>query len=329
MAYRLKLQEPIAEGVRRAALEQIEMAEAKLASDEDVPAAIHDARRCLKRLRALLHLVRPGLDEAVYRREAEHISAIGKLLSRERDHHVMQQTLAKLAKPPGALPKAASTRLRKLVAENGEADVERSGRDGRRPALLRLAQARKLFAGKAISEIELEHLVDGVETAYRKARKAFRKAYEKPSDESFHAWRKAAQLHWRHMLLLSHGWPEALLARAGEAKEVSRLLGEDHDYSVLVAFAEKHVGSALGPGDLKSLSELCRARQEELRAWAKPRGDRLFAEAAESLKARIARYWSSAACLSSMTAVPEQKALSPAAATKVRRVRRRRRAGRG
>ena len=195
--------------------------------------------------------------------------------------------------------------------------------------MLSLAQARRLFAVKAISAIELEHLVDGLETAYRKARKAFRKAYDKPSDESFHAWRKAAQLHWRHMLLLSHGWPEALLARAGEAKEVSRLLGEDHDYSVLVAFAQMHDGSALAPGDLKSLSELCRARQEELRAWAKPRGDRLFAEGAECLRERIAHYWSSARCLSGMTVAPEQKARSPIPATKVKRVRRPRRKRQG
>jgi CHAD domain-containing protein len=329
MAYRLKLQEPIAEGVRRVGLEQIEIAEAKLASDDDVPAAIHDARRCLKRLRALLHLVRPGLDETVYRREAEHVSAIGKLLSRERDRHVMQQTLARLEKHPGALPKAASARLRKLVGESGEADVARSGHDERRPALARLAQARKLFSGKAIGEIELDHLVDGLGAAYRKARKAFRKAYDKPSDESFHAWRKAAQLHWRHMLLLSHGWPEALLARAGEAKEVSRLLGEDHDYSVLVAFAQAQgqAGPALRPDDVSSLAALCRARQEELRTWAKPRGDRLFAERAEDLKERIADYWFSAQCLSGMSVAPEQKARTPAPAGKVKRVRRPRRGG--
>ena len=38
MAYRFKLQEPLAQEVRRVALEQIDMAEEKLASKDDVAA---------------------------------------------------------------------------------------------------------------------------------------------------------------------------------------------------------------------------------------------------------------------------------------------------
>jgi hypothetical protein len=326
MAYRLKLQEPIAEGVRRVGLEQIEMAEAKLASNENVPAAIHDARRCLKRLRALLHLVRPGLDEDAYRREADQLGAIGKLLSRARDRHVMQQTLSKLQAHPGALPKATAARLRKLVTTGDSRNAKHAGPDGRRPALARLKQARRLFAGKAIGDLELQHLVDGLEVTYRKARKALRKAYAKPSDEAFHAWRKATQRHWRHMLLLSHGWPEALLARAGEAKELSRLLGEDHDYSVLVAFVEAEGKSALGRDDLAALSTLCRSRQEELRTRARPRGERLFAEGDESFTERIARYWASATHLSGLKTI-EEEAKAPAPAVKTKRMPRPRRGG--
>ena len=73
MTYRFKLQEPIGQGVRRIGLEQIEIAEAKLASKDDISAAIHDARRCLKRVRALLRLIQPGLEEDLYRREAERL----------------------------------------------------------------------------------------------------------------------------------------------------------------------------------------------------------------------------------------------------------------
>jgi hypothetical protein len=96
MTYRFKLQEPIGQGVRRVGLEQIEIAEAKLSSKDDISAAIHDARRCLKRVRALLRLIRPGLEESVYRREAERLAGIGKLLSGVRDLEVMRQTLGKL-----------------------------------------------------------------------------------------------------------------------------------------------------------------------------------------------------------------------------------------
>jgi hypothetical protein len=233
----------------------------------------------------------------------------------------MQQTLAKLENP-GGLPKSSLAPLRRLVAP-ARARAGHGSADGRAAALARLKRARKLFAGKAIESLELSHLVDGLETTYRKARKAMRKAYAKPSDEAFHAWRKSTQRHWRHMQLLSHAWPEALMARAGEAKELSRLLGEDHDYAVLVAFAEKQGKSAVGARDLAPLVDLCRSRQQELRTLAKLRGERLFAEGAESFKQRIALYWSSATSLSGLTATPKPEAKTAARSGKARRVRRR------
>jgi hypothetical protein len=299
MTYRFKLQEPVAQGFCRIGLEQIDIAVAKLASKDDVATAIHDARRCLKRLRALLRLLRPGLAEAVYRREAERLAGIGRLLSGARDLFVMQQTLAKLEDRFGSLPNGAAGRLRKLMAD-GHARNRRSSADARRQALQRLDQARRLFTGKPAGGVELEHVADGLEAVYRKARKAFRHAYREPGDEAFHAWRKKVQLHWRHMALLSRGWPEAMSARAGEAKELSRLLGEDHDYSVLLAFVGKLDEARIGPADLATLTERCRACQADLRAQAMPRGERLFAERADDLKERVTLYWTSAGRLAAL-----------------------------
>ena len=329
MTYRFKLQEPIAHGFCRIGLEQIDIAAAKLASKDDVATAIHDARRCLKRLRALLRLVRPGLAEAVYRREAERLAGIGRLLSGARDLFVMQQTLAKLEDRFGALPNGAAERLRKLMAD-GHARNRRSGAEARRQALQRLDQTKRLFTGRPAGGVELEHVADGLEAVYRKARKAFRHAYREPSDEAFHAWRKKVQLHWRHMALLSRGWPEAMSARAGEAKELSRLLGEDHDYSVLLAFAGEPGVSRLEPGDLEALAERCRSCQTDLRAQAKPRGERLFAERPDDLKERVTLYWTSASSLAALSPAKEPPAKSqgprqPGTAKKLTRPRYRRR----
>ena len=145
------MQEPIGQGVRRVGLEQIEIAEAKLSSKDDISAAIHDARRCLKRVRALLRLIRPGLEESVYRREAERLAGIGKLLSGVRDLDVMRQTLGKLESRFDALPVGAAERLAKLVAQ-GHGLGRRSGRDSKRQALLRLGQSKRFFTAKTTAE---------------------------------------------------------------------------------------------------------------------------------------------------------------------------------
>lgn len=299
MTYRFKLQEPIGKGVARIGLEQIEIAEAKLASKDDISASIHDARRCLKRVRALLRLIQPGLDDELYRREAARLAGIGKLLSGARDLDVMRQTLSKLESRLDAMPAGAAERLGRLAAHS-QGLSRKAGADGRRQALLRLSQSKRLFTGNAIAKIELDHLIKGLGDTYRKARKAFRAAYREPSEEAFHAWRKRVQVHWRHMALLSRGWPEALSARAGEAKELSRLLGEDHDHAILLALARERGASILEPTDLAALTALCNSCQGELRAAARPRGERLLAEPARNLEERVALYWTSARSLAAL-----------------------------
>jgi CHAD domain-containing protein len=324
MTYRFKLQEPIGQGVRRIGLEQIEIAEAKLSSKDDVSAAIHDARRCLKRVRALLRLIRPGLEEATYRRETERLVGIGKLLSGARDLDVMRQTLSKLESRFDAMPPGAAARLAKLVA-HGQGIDRRSSTDGRRQALLRLGQSKRFLTAKATTKIELGHLIEGLGSTYGKARKAFRQAYREPSDESFHVWRKRVQQHWRHMELLSRGWPEALAARASEAKELSRLLGEDHDHSILIAFVRERGASMLEPQDIEALATLCRSCQAELRAVAKPRGERLLAEPTGNLEERVALYWASAKGLAALAPAKDVAAAKGVPSDRVKSARYRKR----
>jgi hypothetical protein len=89
-------------------------------------------------------------------------------------------------------------------------------------------------------------------------------------------------------------------ARASEAKELSRLLGEDHDHSILLAFARERGASILEPQDIEALTALCRSCQAELRAAAKPRGERLLAEPTSNLEERVELYWTSAQSLAAL-----------------------------
>jgi CHAD domain-containing protein len=325
MAYRFRLQEPIAQEVRRVALEQIDIAEEKLASKDDVASAIHDARRCLKRLRALIRLVRPALGDGVYRRESERVASTGRLLAGARDVHVMRLTAAKLESRFGPLPDGGGKRLQALLAANAASVPSGAGKDGRAQALKHLRQTRKFFAGHALDGIGIDALAEGLERCYRKGRRGFREAFRKPSDETFHAWRKSAQRHWRHMQLIQRAWPEALSARAGEAKELSRLLGEDHDLAVLLLAVTQGSDAALTRDDIAAVTSLCRACQAEIRAQAEPRGARLFAEPAEELRRRIEAYWSSA-CRLAECSPPEERAPVRKTSTAERRTTRRRKA---
>jgi hypothetical protein len=324
MSFRFKLDEPIAEGVSRIALEQIAAAKAALAA-KDIAKGVHDARRCLKRLRALLRLVRPALEEDDYRRGMRRLAAVARMLSGARDAHVMQQTLARLAGRFGTLSRSAK-RLRKAMPDGAERKTGRP-RAGGSPAQAGLEQARALFEGLARKSIAFEHLAEGLQRSYRKARRTYREAYRHPADEAFHAWRKSVQQHWRHMQLLSRSWPDVLGGRASEAKELSRLLGDDHDLAVLADFVTRQGPDALPAVERAELLRICRSCQTEIRAQARPHGARLLAEPAKSLGARLAAYWSAAAQLATLAA-PAQ-ASGAAAQVPATTVRRRAAAGAG
>jgi CHAD domain-containing protein len=302
MSYRLKVKEPLAEGIRRIALDQIEIAENELRANADPDAGVHNARRALKRLRALLRLVRPGLDDAVYRRESQRFAETGRLLAGERDRHVMQQTLKKLSAEAPSLPADLQTTFGALLGDG--AATRTPAADPRQKALAKLQAARKAFAGDVLSAIEMVHVFQGLEKVYRKARRLHRHSQGGASDEEFHALRKSVQQHWRHMQLLSRAWPDALSARAAEAKALSQLLGEDHDLAVLRAFAAAHA-DALPADGLAVLAAVAKDVQAQLRQRMRFHGDRLFAEKADDLIERLRAYWTAAEGMTELAARAE------------------------
>ena len=69
MAYRIDSGEGVADGSRRIAREQLAKAIQHLDAQRRRDSDVHEARKCMKRLRALLRLARFELGKEVYARE--------------------------------------------------------------------------------------------------------------------------------------------------------------------------------------------------------------------------------------------------------------------
>ena len=293
MAFRFKLGEPFDEGCRRIAVEQIERAQSQLHDKGDQVVAVHETRKSLKRLRALLRLVRPAMGEAAFTQENAQLRDIGLGLSGERDRHVLLETVNKLEGSAGFGPKGLVGSLReRIAATNGEGA----------PPSLKEAQGRLSDAKKRLAELHIDGsgfdvVGAGLERSYRKARRALCQAYEEQTDEAFHDWRKGTQAHWRQMTLLARAWPDYLGARASEARRLSQLLGDDHDLAMLVVFVHSDAAAGFGNEQAAIVEKAVRQRQSELREAARPRGERLFADGPRRLRRNIAAYWRSAVAL--------------------------------
>jgi CHAD domain-containing protein len=293
MAFRFKLKEPTQGGLRRIGLEQIERAEAQLTAAGDKVRAIHETRKGLKRIRALLRLVRPGLGDEVFRTENARFRSIAAALAPARDSVILAETVAKLESLTGLVSNAALAAVKKIIAED-TSDARSTEDSDIKSALVKLGAAKRRFRKLALEPPEISTLERGLATGYRRGKRAFAAAYAEESDEGFHEWRKCVQQHWRHMALMSRAWPAHFDARVQAARSLSQILGEDHDLSVLVDFVRGLPPQRLPAKLALEIERLARGRQAELRNAAEPRGRQLYAEGAKGHGRRIGRLWKAA-----------------------------------
>ena len=98
MGYRLKGDESFSDGITRVAIELIDKALENLKPTvKNKDEAIHDARLCIKKMRALLRLVRKSLGEETYQTEDKDYRDTARTLSRVRDSAALLESFTKLS----------------------------------------------------------------------------------------------------------------------------------------------------------------------------------------------------------------------------------------
>src|SRR5207247_1571238 len=85
-------------GVARIARREMDTALEQLSEAPDGPGdeAVHEARKCFKKIRAVLRLVRPEIGEVVYERENTWFRDAGRPLTEVRDAKILVESLDKL-----------------------------------------------------------------------------------------------------------------------------------------------------------------------------------------------------------------------------------------
>lgn len=307
MAYRLKVMEPLGHGLRRVAQREIRAATDAGGSAGDAR-WVHETRKGIKRLRAMLRLVRDGIDDASWRHLNAELREVGRQLSERRDADVRRATLGRLVAEGDKSVQAAARRLLACLdttaAEAG--DHRGSGwRDAGGKILGSKSGSRMAGASERLAQIgqELQHLsIDddpavlaaGLRRGLRAGRRALADVREHATDEAFHELRKAVQLHWRHTQLLAEAAPDLMPARTLAARRLSRDLGDEHDLAVLSLWAGT---LPAGPEAVVSLPDrdlivaACEAEQERLRSKALVDAACLFALRPRAFAAEIATCW--------------------------------------
>ena len=204
------------------------------------PTAVHEARKSLKRLRAVVRLARDELGDYVYRRDNRAFRDAGRRLSGARDSRVLLDTLEDVSeRHPDKAPREALLPFRRtLLSQHANAQRRLQADDAAAEVLRELREVRARVPYWPLERESIESLAPGFERIYRRGRKAYRRALKEPSTENLHELRKRSKDLWYAGQVVRPASPKRLKAISKDAKELSELIGEEHDLALLADSAE-------------------------------------------------------------------------------------------
>jgi CHAD domain-containing protein len=285
VAFELRIGRPLAAELVRLLQGEIGGALGELAGTPD-EAAIHAARRHIKKARATLRLLDGDAHSRSLARCENGLRSAGRALAPCRDAAVLLRTIDALtrARPPQATVSALQG-LRQAWQTHGSAQVDAGGLEAARAAL---QESGATLTGPASGACDFDTLARGFATTYRAGRRALKQALRNPEAERLHALRRQLKHHLYHLRLLRPLWPGPLGAWHAQADRAAQLLGLHHDCAVLRG---RLASSTLPPADRMRVDTLAAKRQDSLAPEALDICRRLYAERGGSYRRRLTSYW--------------------------------------
>ncbi|MGA9876646.1 MAG: CHAD domain-containing protein [Solirubrobacteraceae bacterium] len=238
---------------------------------------VHEARKAIKRMRALARLLRYELGEQEFERVNGSLRATGQRLSGARDAEVRIATLECLrSKHPKALAHEGIERLwERLEREREQADEPTDTHE----VLADIAGMRNHLARWSLAAPDFDVLAPGLRRIYRQGRQRHRRVRrERGRDpEHLHDWRKRVKALYYALDMLGGAGAKQARRATRRADRLGDLLGEEHDLWMLAIYVEQHP-HALGDDEdaERALSKQIRRRRQRLRKRALRAGARLY-----------------------------------------------------
>lgn len=294
MPYRLNYESPIEKQVRQLVNDELKDAADQLrkTGTGGRGEAVHEARKSLKKTRALLRLVQPYLGP-VYREENDWLRQIGRELSEYRDAGAILDSLKALRKNHADELAGPEIDAAEQAILRRKRNLEKSGHlDETLPKLATgidqaLARAKRL----KVPADGFGAIATGLKVRFRRGRKAMFRARTHPAPENYHEWRKRVKDHWYHARLLEDVWTELMKAYAEELKALQEWLGEDHNLTVIRDVLLGELNFREDDATMTKLLPVIRHEQEALRERSFALGSRVYAEKAGRVVARFETLW--------------------------------------
>jgi CHAD domain-containing protein len=260
---------------------------------EEVHKSIHETRKSMKKIRAVLRMIRDEIGYSSYYRENAFFRDLSRQLSDIRNFEVLSNSIKNLQED---LSKTIPSDVFALLEEElgRQQNMVAGGQAG-------LVQILKEIAGKV--EIARDRIYDfpirhddfrvfegGLSRMYRQGKRYLRDARNNPSPTQLHDLRKRMKYFWYQVEILQPIFPGPMKAYASTLEAIAENLGIYHDLQLLQDFLSE---SNIIP-DYKiseTLNEACLARKSMLLYNIWPMADIAYSEKPAAMVNRLASYW--------------------------------------
>ena len=309
MAFRFENYETPIDGVRRIASERLDEAiTAASAKPRPSPQDVHEIRKDLKSLRALLQLARGNMVKTMRSQENAVLRDAGRALSGTRDAEALLGAMEKLfgtpERPKGEALQPVGRKIVDRIRQQLQSEAARLLTQRELKAVTeQLASMRTrvpdwVFVTGVIQRGSML-LAAGLEQTYRRGRQHYRIVetigMENATDELWHEIRKQAKALGYQLRLIRRIWPSAIHAWTDALDELGDSLGDDHDFALI---QQRILQLPIEPADteqeVNGRQALLRAidrRRHRLKTLSLQRARMIYVEKPARFVERLSVYW--------------------------------------
>ena len=200
--------------------------------------AIHDIRVMMKRQRAAVRLVKPLLDESVYRREYLAGRETGRILSSWRESNVLRKTIKALRKDhPELFTKLWDNETVQNLLRKPYATWEQAGVQAKTVSQVteQLTKSRYRIRFLSLNEPDFRLLLGELGQSYLASARAYLDCRNNPKPRLLHEFRKKSKTLMYQLDFFRHLNPPAVKALEKRLDTMTRNLGKYNDLDQILA----------------------------------------------------------------------------------------------
>ena len=290
MKFYLKKRESPATAVARINLE-LRARVIRIVNDEslDPDTLVHELRKCIKKMRAVLRFSQPGMKAAAFKRRDRALRDFAREVSGTRDSAVLVNTFDCLAdhyrpflNTDELLPVRQALQSRHV--QSMAAFQEQHNVRELESAFINLEMKIDRKARVKVTNDMIRSAVRGI---YERGRKLHDLLDENPDTDNSHSLRRQAKYLWYQLRILKKRMPESMRVVVEELDELGELLGDDNDMSVLIDTLRKKPGLCCNRVQAELLCSLAETRRISLLSAALRLSGRIYASQPDRFVERL------------------------------------------